>query len=125
MIDVLNTQVQNNILDMINFKEFYTKNQKHAVYLSETLSTKIDKISGIYNSMSHSKLMDLLDQKFEDLQRKFEPLLREPKISNKLQIYDMNEGESILSQSPTASTSSSTPTTSTSPSTSSTHNDFL
>ena len=69
--------------------------------------------------------MDLLDQKFEDLQHKFEPLLREPKISNNLQIYDMDAAGSMSSQNPTASTSSSTPTTSTSPSTNAAHNDFL
>ena len=125
MIDILNTQVQNNIVEMRDFKEFYKKNQKHAIYTSENLAAKVDNIIGIYNSISHSKLMDLLDQKFEDLQHKFEPLLREPKISNNLQIYDMDAAGSMPSQNPTASTSSSTPMTSTSPSTNAAHNDFL
>ena len=76
MIDILNTQVQNNILEMRDFKEVYKKNQKHAIYLSENLSSKIDKLSGISNNMTHSKLIDLLDQKFDELQFKFELVLR-------------------------------------------------
>ena len=47
--------------------------------------------------MEHSKLIDLLDQKFNDVQLKFEPLLREPKFYQNFEVYDM------ASTTPTAS----------------------
>ena len=115
IIDILNTQAQSNIVDMRDFKEFYKKNQNHAIYSSENLSPNIDKMTGIANNITHSQLIGLLDQKFDELQFKFEPLLREPKISNKLEIYDLGIAESILH--PTSSSTSSTSTTSTSSST--------
>jgi hypothetical protein len=63
--------------------------------------------------MEHSKLIDLLNQKFNDVQLKFEPLLREPKFYQNFEVYDM------ASTTPTAS-GSSTPRSSSRTSSSST-----
>ena len=41
MSDILNTQVQNNILETRDSKEVYKKNQKHAVYSSENAKPRV------------------------------------------------------------------------------------
>ena len=92
---------------------YHEENSKLVKKIDEVIDEHIES-RDIY-AAEHSKLIDLLDQKFNELQSKVKPLLREPKISDKLEIYHMETAESILHS--TSSSTSSTSTTSTSSST--------
>ena len=70
--------------------------------IMDELDAKLDKKNidmnvdkNIYE-MTHSKLMDLLDSKFNQFEQKFEGLLREPKF-NKMDIYDLTPRTSTTS----------------------------
>ena len=100
-IELLTQKVEN--LEELYNKNIYEMNKK----LDNMIEKNVYETEKIYDT-DHSKLMDLLKTQFEQFEQKFEPLLREPKIYNKLEIYDMND------QTSTTSMSSSTPLSSTS-----------
>ena len=101
----IDTQVEKKIEELYakhyekNFEELYEK------LYEKNIDVKVEK--SIYE-MTHSKLIDLLDSKFNQLEQKFEGPLREPKVYNKMGIYALTPRKSTTPTfSSTASTSSS------------------
>ena len=80
----------------------------------KSCDSKVEK--NIYE-MDHSQLVDLLDSKFNQFEQKVEGLLREPKFSNNMEIYDLSPRTSSTSTStiPASTSSSSASTCSTKP----------
>ena len=82
-----------------NIEKLYEK------HYEKNIDTKVEKH---ICEMKHSKIIDLLDAKFEHFEQKFEGLLRDPKLNNKTEIYDLTPRTSTTPTfSSTASTRSS------------------
>ena len=100
----LNERVKNSIDAKveIQIEELYEKLYK------KNIDMNVER--NIYE-IQHSKLMDLLNAKFEHFEQKFEGLLREPKCNDKMEIYDLTPRTSTT---PTFSSTASTTSSSTS-----------
>ena len=57
-------------------------------YINDKCDTINEDNQNIYE-MEHQKLMKFLDNKFYKFEQKFNALLRAPKFSNKLEVYDL------------------------------------